>query len=749
VPRNPKPAGGLSAIGAMIAELRKEKAVLAGFKALRHMNQADGFDCPGCAWPEPGKRSTFEFCENGAKHVAAEATSKRVGPEFFAAHPLADLATRSDSWLEGQGRLTHPMLRRKGAPGYVPIAWDEAFRLAGERLRALPDPDRAVFYTSGRTSNEAAFLFQLLGRLLGTNNFPDCSNMCHESSGVALSQVIGVGKGSVQLADFEKADAIFVIGQNPGTNHPRMLTTLLEARRRGATIVSINPLRERGLVSFTHPQEVLSAILGRGSELASVYLQLKVGSDVAVLKGMMKHVMQAERRDPGRVLDHEFIREHTTGFEDLVRDLDATSWEAIGRESGLSQDQIREASDVYVRAKSTIICWAMGLTQQRNAVDNVIACSNLALMKGNLGRPGAGLCPVRGHSNVQGDRTVGINHTPPPAFLDALGRAVGFEPPRKHGYDVVEAIRAMARGEVDVLVSMGGNLAAAAPDTERTYTALGRVGLTVHVATRLNRSHVACGEEAMIWPTLGRSEEDVQASGPQSVTVEDSMSCVHASTGRARPASPELRSEPAIVAGLAKAAVAGRGGLDWDALAADYAQIRALIEKTIPGFERYEERIREPGGFVLPHSAAQREWRTKSGKAEFRVVATPRIELRPGELRLFTIRSHDQYNTTVYGDDDRYRDVRGKRKVVFIHEADLRDRGLAPGDLVDLRSVGTDGTERVAAGFETIAYDVPRECVAAYFPETNVLVPLDATARESNQPVSKMVPVTLSKARPS
>jgi molybdopterin-dependent oxidoreductase alpha subunit len=741
-----KPAGGLASVAAAIAQLRRERAVVSGLAALWKVNQPGGFDCPGCAWPEPSVRSVFEFCENGAKHVAAEATTRRADPAFFAANPIPELRGRSDRWLEERGRLTHPMIRRRGADRYEPLPWAEAFAIAGARLRALPHPDRAVFYTSGRTSNEAAYLYQLLGRMLGTNNFPDCSNMCHESSGVALGQVIGAGKGTVQLADFDQAEAIFIVGQNPGTNHPRMLQTLLEARRRGAAIVAINPLRERGLVSFTHPKEIFAALTGRGTEIATVYLQLKVGSDVALLKGIMKHVIEAERRQPGRVLDHAFLSEHTTGFEQLVADLDATTWEAIERETGLARTAIQAASDVYVRARSTIICWAMGLTQQQNAVDNVMACANLAMLRGNLGRSGAGLCPVRGHSNVQGDRTVGINHAPSTEFLDALERTFGFTPPRSPGHDVVSALRAMGAGEVDALVALGGNLAAAAPDSEATFAALGRVPFTVQIATRLNRSHVVVGAEAMIWPALARSEIDRQASGTQVVTVEDSMSCVHASGGTNAPASPELMSEPAIVAGLAKAALDGPASVDWDGLVADYGRIRALIERTIPGFDRYNERIRSRDGFALPHPAARRQWRTRSGRAELRVVPTPRIVLRPGELRLFTIRSHDQYNTTVYGDDDRYRGIKGRRNVVFVNPEDVSERGLSAGDRVDITAVGADGRARVARGFEVVPYDVPRECVAAYFPETNVLVPLAHASRESNQPVSKMVPVTIARA---
>ncbi|MBA2572396.1 MAG: FdhF/YdeP family oxidoreductase [Gemmatimonadetes bacterium] len=737
-----RPAGGFTAITSTLRHLAREKALVSGSRALRLLNQSAGFDCPGCAWPEPGERSHAEFCENGAKAIAAEATTKRATPEFFARYPVSELLQQSDFWLEQQGRITHPMIRRAGSDVFEPLPWEEAFRRAGEALRGLESPHQAAFYTSGRTSNEAAFLLQLFVRMFGTNNLPDCSNLCHESSGVGLKQTIGVGKGSVQLDDFEKAEAIFVIGQNPGTNHPRMLTALQSARRRGAEIVSINPLREPGLEAFIHPQEPISTLLGRGTPISTVYLQPKVGSDVAVLKGIMKHVLDAERRNTGSVLHHGFIRAHTVGLEALVVDLDGTSWDAIEEQSGLSEEQIRQASDVYIRSSATIICWAMGLTQHANAVDNVIACSNLALLRGNIGRAGAGLCPVRGHSNVQGDRTVGITTRPAPEFLDALGQEFGFAPPRDPGLDVVETIRAMHAGEVRVFVSMGGNFHSASPDTRMVAQGLARTDLTIGITTKLNRSHLVGGREAMIWPCLGRTEADVQASGPQQVTVEDSMSCVHASRGRNRPASPQLRSEPAIVAGLASATLSD-SPVDWEALISDYDRIRERIERVLPAFAGYNDKIRGPNGFVLRNSAAQREWTTDSGRAEFVPVPTPNIQLPADQLRLFTIRSHDQYNTTIYGLDDRYRGIKGERRVIFMNPDDLAARSLADGSMVDICGPGG----RSAPAFRAVAYDVPRGCAAAYFPETNVLVPFDSVARGSNTPTSKMVPVTVTAAR--
>jgi molybdopterin-dependent oxidoreductase alpha subunit len=744
-----KPAGGLASILSTARQLAREKAIVPGTAALRVLNQDGGVDCPGCAWPEPepGERSHFEFCENGAKAVAAETTRKRVTPEFFAKYSIDELQGQSDFWLEQQGRVAQPVILREGKRHFEPIGWDEAFTKAGAFLRDLPDPNQAAFYTSGRTSNEAAFLYQLFGRMYGTNNFPDCSNLCHESSGVGLKQTMGIGKGAVQLDDFEKADAIFIIGQNPGTNHPRMLTVLQAARRRGAQIVAINPLRERGLMKFAHPQEVGPTLFGGGTEIATVYLQPRPGSDVAVLKGIMKQVMEAERRDRGRVVDHGFIRAHCTGYEELVADLDATPWTQITEQSGLTQSEIRAASEVYIKSRATILCWAMGLTQHENAVDNIIACSNLLLLRGNVGRPGAGPCPVRGHSNVQGDRTVGINFRPP-EWIDRLEAEFGFAAPRETGLDVVHAIEAMAegKGRIRFFMAIGGNFLSASPDTAMVADGLKGIDLAVHVTTKLNRTHVTAGREVMIWPCLGRTEKDRQAGGEQFVTVEDSMSVVHISRGVNKPASPQLRSEVAIVCGLAKAALPEGGGVDWDALAADYDRIRDAMSRVIPGFEDFNGRVREPGGFVLRNAAAHREWNTQTGRANFVVVPTPDIRLGEGQLRLFTIRSHDQYNTTIYGLDDRYRGIKQARRVILMHPDDIAERGMKPGDWVDVRSHAADGRERIAPKFRAVAYDVPRGCAAAYFPEANVLVPVGSRAKGSNTPSSKMIPVTVAPA---
>ena len=741
-----KPAGGMSSILSTARQLRREKSVVQGGKALRIINQVDGFDCPGCAWPEPrDHRSSFEFCENGAKAVAAESTSRRADPAFFRKHSVDELLAQSDYWLEQQGRLSHPVIRRAGSDRFEAIGWDEAFARAGEVLRSLPSPHQAAFYTSGRTSNEAAFLYQLFGRMYGTNNFPDCSNLCHESSGVGLRKTIGVGKGTVQLEDFEKADAIFVIGQNPGTNHPRMLIALQAARRRGAEIVAINPLRERGLEEFIHPQEVGATLTGQGTPIASLYLQPKVGSDVALLKGLMKLVLAAEKTAPGRVVDHGFIRAHCVGYEELVADLAATPWEQIEEQTGLTRAQLQPAADIFARSRATIVTWAMGLTQHDNAVDNIMSISNLLLLRGNVGRPGAGAAPIRGHSNVQGDRTVGIDHAPGAPLLDRLSEVFGFSAPREHGLDVVETIRAMDAGRIRFFMAMGGNFFSASPDHDLLARAMRTPDLSVYVLTRLNRSALMHGREAMIWPCLGRTERDVQAGGEQFVTVEDSMSVVHMSRGTNKPASPQLKSEPAIVAGLAKAAL-GSTSVDWDAMVADYDRIRDAVEQTIPGFERFNERVREPGGFVLRNTAAHREWKTESGRAQLEVVPTPVIRLEADELRLFTIRSHDQFNTTIYGLDDRYRGIKGARRVVLMHADDMAARNLRPGDEVDIRSHYRDSVERLAPRFKAIAYDVPRGCCAAYFPEANVLLPLGKTAKLSNQPAAKLIPVTIAAA---
>jgi len=723
----------------------KNRGSIRNALSLLRVNQADGFDCPGCAWPEPKDRSRFaEYCENGVKAVTFETTAKRVTPEFFAQHSVGWLRGKTGHWLENQGRLTQPLRFNRATDHYEAVAWDEAFALIGETLRKLDHPDQAIFYTSGRTSNEAAFLYQLLARRFGTNNLPDCSNMCHESSGVALNESVGVGKGTVTLEDFELADAIFVIGQNPGTNHPRMLTELERAALRGAKIVTINPLREPGLVKFTHPKHALQMILGRGTPISTHYYQVMVGGDLAALKGIAKCVLEAEQADPGKVLDRAFIAEHTEGFDSFAADLKRAGWATIEAQSGLTQTQLREAAHVYMNAERVIVCWAMGLTQHRYAVATIQYVANLLMLKGHLGRPGAGLCPVRGHSNVQGDRTMGITEQPSAAFLDGLKRVFRFDPPQAHGLDVVGAINAMMAGSGKVFIGMGGNFAAATPDTEQTEAALARCLLTVHISTKLNRSHLVPGRDALILPCLGRSESDLQNGVPQRVTVEDSMSQVHASIGRNPPASEHLRSEVAIVAGIAKAALAN-DGIDWDSMTNNYSLIRDRIAEVMPElFHDLNRRIDEPGGFYLGNSVRQREWRTASGKARFITHPIPDLTLPAGQMRLMTVRSHDQYNTTVYDLHDRYRGVHGTRHVVFLNPRDIAARGLRDGQKVDLFShCPEDGVKREARGFRVVAYDIPEGCAAAYFPETNVLVSKDSFAEGSRTPLSKFIPITV------
>lgn len=703
-----------------------------------------GFDCPGCAWPEPKYTARMELCENGIKAITHEATNRHIGREFFARHTLSQLRAQSHHWLEQQGRLSEPLRYNRRNDRYEPIDWEEAFALIGRRLRGLNRPDEAVFYTSGRTSNEAAFLLQLFGRLLGTNNLPDSANMCHESSGVALGEAIGSGKGTVTLEDFEWADAIFIFGLNPGSNHLRMLTELEKAGKRGCKIVSINPLEEAGLIRFIHPRNTRATLLHRPTTISNLYLQPLVGGDMAFIKGMMKVLLERDARQEGGALDHDFIRDHTQGFDACVRDIEDTPWTRIESGSGLSRAQIMQAAELYLGAERVIACWGMGLTQQKHAVATLQTLTNWMLLGGHLGRPGAGLCPVRGHSNVQGDRTMGVTVNPRPAFLGALGREFRFQPPRRPGYDTVRSIQAMAAGKVKVLIGLGGNLAAAAPDRNYTEAALSKLQLTVQISTKLNRSHLVCGRDALILPCLGRTDLDLQATEPQQVTVEDSMSQVHASRGHRQPASPHLRSEPAIVAGMAKATLGKRKkGPDWDELIADYDRIRARISAVLPGFEDYNREIRRAGGFYLGNSARERRWQTPSGKAHFLVHPLPDFPPAPDQLRLTTFRSHDQYNTTIYGLDDRYRGVRGRRLVVFLHPEDMDARGLEAGARVDLISVAEDGAPRRAEGFEVVPYDIPKGCAGAYFPETNVLVPIDSYADRSITPTSKLIPIRL------
>ncbi|QDU59705.1 Formate dehydrogenase H [Planctomycetes bacterium Pan216] len=737
------PAGGMGALVSSGQMLLESAGIVDGVASLLRVNQPQGFDCPGCAWPEPGKASRMEFCENGIKAVTFETTGKRVTPEFFAKHTVTYLNEQTDHWLENQGRLTHPMRYNAETDHYEPIEWKDAFALIGSKLQGLNHPNEAIFYTSGRTSNEAAFLYQLLARRFGTNNMPDCSNMCHESSGSALTEAIGIGKGTVTIADFDEADAIFVFGQNPGTNHPRMLSELEKASERGARIVSFNPLREPGLLNFTHPKDVVGVLTGRSTPISTHYYQVTVGGDLAALKGILKVIVEAEDQAPGTVFDHDFLKEHTSGLEELLADIHAADWDAIERESGLTREQLRESADVYLASERVIICWAMGLTQHKHAVATIQYVVNLLLLRGMIGKPGAGACPVRGHSNVQGDRTMGIVERPAPAFLEGLKRAFGFEPPSEHGVDVVGAINAMLDGKGKVFIGMGGNFVAATPDTMKTSEAMNRCVLTVHVSTKLNRSHVVHGKDALILPCLGRTELDVQASGPQKVTVEDSMSQVHASRGKKAPASPHLLSEPAIIAGIANATLVD-SGIAWDEMVRDYRLIRQKIAEVVPVFAGYEQRIDANGGFYLGNSARERNWKTATGKARFMAHPLPELQLPAGQLRLMTIRSHDQFNTTVYALNDRYRGIKGKRMVLFMNPEDIHERGLKAGDKVDITShTQEDGLERHARGFEVIAYDIPRGCAAAYFPETNVLVSKDSFAEKSRTPLSKFIPITV------
>ena len=749
----PRSAGGLAALAASARHLQRDGALVRGTKALLAMNQPEGFDCPGCAWPEPAaaQRSRFEFCENGAKAMAEETTTVRATPALFAELSIDELRLLSDFELGQLGRLVQPLVL--DGRHYREISWQAAIGLLADELRAA-GPDRSVFYTSGRTSNEAAFLYQLLGRMFGTNNFPDCSNMCHDSSGVALSEVVGVNKGSVSLDDFDHADLIFIVGQNPGTNHPRMLTTLREAARRGATIVAINPLREVGLTRFSHPQKPLD-LLG-GVELAKHFVQIQIGGDHAFFLGVCKAVLERDQElakdraapsdrptavaELGSTIDLLFIGQYTEGFQPWRAHVLAMEWATLVERSGVSEDAIRNIAELYMRSKAVIACWAMGLTQHKHAVVTIQEVVNLMLLRGNVGRPGAGLCPVRGHSNVQGDRTMGIYHLPRPAFLDALGEVFGFAPPRTPGYDTVGAVRALEQGEVGVFVALGGNFLSATPDTDRTAAGLQRCAMTASVSTKLNRTHLYPGARALILPCLGRSEIDVQTGGPQFVTVEDSMSMVHRSQGVLAPAGDQLRSEVAIVAQLGDALLGSR--VPWLELANDYDQIRDLIAMVVPGFTDFNARVRTPNGFQLPNVARDRSFASIGGRAKFTIASPPDLSLPPGRLRMMTIRSHDQYNTTIYGLDDRYRGIRGERRVVFLHPADIAELGLVERQVVDLVSEWQDH-ERIAEAFIVVPFDLPRRCAATYFPEANPLIPLDSVADRSNTPTSKSVVIRI------
>ena len=741
------PAGGWGALKATAEAVRSQMASVKAPITLLRTNQPDGFDCPGCAWPDKEHRSTFQFCENGAKAVTWEATGKRVTPEFFQQHTVTELLQKSDYELEDMGRLTHPLAYDRATDKFKAVDWEDAFARIGEILRGLA-PDQVDFYTSGRASNEAAYLFQLLAREYGTNNFPDCSNMCHEPTSVGLPKSIGIGKGTVSLDDFERCELIISIGHNPGTNHPRMMGTLHEASRRGVPIIVFNPLRERALERFADPQDFLEMASYGSTQIASTYFQVAGGGDAAALTGIIKQLLDMEDMQ-GNVLDHAFIQAHTNGFDAFAAGIRSTSWDDIEKASGLSRADLEKVAVAYARSNATIVTYGMGITQHNKGTSNVRLIADLLLLRGNIGKAGAGICPLRGHSNVQGNRTVGITEKPSESFLKKMEDVFGFTLPRHHGRDAVRTMQAMIDGSSKALLCLGGNFAVALPDSGLSFPAMGKLDLSVHVGTKLNRSHLLVARETYLFPCLGRTELDVQAGGAQSITVEDSMSMVHASAGKLAPASEHLRSEPAIVAGIAHAAMPG-SKVPWLELAADYDKIRDLIARTVPGFEDFNTRIRSPGGFRLPLPPTEREWQTASGKAEFSVYGQVRedADVLGGEnvLRLITLRSHDQYNTTIYALDDRYRGVFGRRDVLFMNEDDLAAWGIEHGDLVDIETSISGRTLRLEK-ITAIAYNIARGSVGAYYPEANVLVPLDYFDKESGTPSYKSVPVQVMRHR--
>jgi molybdopterin-dependent oxidoreductase alpha subunit len=745
-------AAGMHALAESLKFTARETGFVRGIRDWLKINKKDGFDCQSCAWPSPDEdRHLFEFCETGVKALTSEATKKQIGLEFFRKHSIADLQEQTDHWLELQGRLVHPMVKREGASHYQPIDWNDAFELLARELNALPTPNAAAFYTSGRTSNEAAFLYQLFARQFGTSNLPDCSNMCHESSGVALKESIGIGKGCVRLEDFECTDAIFIIGQNPGTNHPRMMTTLERAKKSGATIVAINPIRETGLISVVNPnpQEyrnplrfAAKMLFNHGTPLGDSWLPVRVNGDMAAMRGIMKEMLHEEERRPGAALDRQFIDQYTTGFEEFAAHVRATPWDQILEISGLTREQIRTAAEIAMRAKRVICCWAMGLTQHKNAVATIQEVMNFLLLGGNIGKRGAGPCPVRGHSNVQGDRTMGIWERMTDAFREKLSREFQFSPPRGHGTNTVETIKKMHEGKIQFFFAMGGNFLAAPPDTEYTAKALHKCRVTAHVSTKLNRAHLITGEIALILPCLGRSEIDRQGSGEQFVTVEDSMGIINPSRGHAEPASQHLLSEPAIVAGLAKATLGSRSAVGWDGLVGNYDRIRDRIERVVPGFENFNARIRKDV-FYLPNDARdRRKFNNPEGKAKFSISQLTPPNLAPDQYLMTTVRSHDQFNTTIYGLNDRYRGVYNGRRVIFMNGDDIKAAGLRQGQLVDLTSYYKDEM-RTACHFMVAPMEIARRCTATYFPEANVLVSINNSADRSNTPVSKSLVISI------
>ncbi|WP_310394889.1 FdhF/YdeP family oxidoreductase [Hymenobacter sp.] len=744
-----KVAAGVTAVLKSMQFSWGQDGVGRGTKALLGLNQKDGFDCSSCAWPDPDEhRSVAEFCENGAKATASDADDKAAGPEFFARHSLAELSRMTDRDQNNAGRLTHPLVKRPGDNHYSPIAWPDAFDIIAKELNALDSPDEAVFYTSGKVPNEPAFLFQLFVRQFGTNNLPDCSNMCHESSGSALSPTLGLGKGSVTLNDIHEAEVILIIGQNPGTNHPRMLSALQKAKRNGAKIISVNPLIEAGLVAFKNPQDfmnplrALGALMGDGTPITDVYLQVRVDGDMALLRGLMKHLFEAEDLNPGQVVDRQFVEEFTTGFESFEQNIRNTSWEDIEEVSGISRAQLLEAANLLAHKQKIITCWAMGITQQRKGVQTIQEIVNLQLMKGAIGKPGAGTCPVRGHSNVQGDRTMGIWERVNSTFLDSLEKEFKFTAPREDGLDVVESIKAMHLGKTKVYFGLGGNLLAAGPDTEIIADGMRKQNLTVYVGTKLNRGHLVTGKTSLLLPCFTHVDIDLQKSGQQMTSCENSMGVVSQNKGILVPLAGEMLSEVAIICGMAIATLGDRTTTDWVAMTENYDVIRDHIARVIPGFEGFNEKLRRPGGFYLPNGPRERKFTTKNGKANFSTTTLDKPHLEPGQLVLMTVRSHDQFNTTIYEYNDRYRGIHNERRVLFMNPADLADRGLKAQDLIDITS-HFEGEERRVEKFVAVPYDIPQGNVCAYFPEANPLVPITSVAKVSNTPTSKYVVVTV------
>lgn len=745
VSETPQVAVGLPSIVSSVKHVFGQMPLGRGFTALKHLNQKGGVDCPSCAWADPdGHRSELaEYCENGAKAIADEATTTKADNLFFEKYSVAQMSEESDYWLGQQGRLTHPMVLEEGATHYTPIAWEQAFTIIANHLKALSSPDEAIFYTSGRSSNEAAFLYQLFVRQFGTNNLPDCSNMCHESSGVALGETIGLGKGSVTLEDFEHAEVIMIMGQNPGTNHPRMLSSLEQAKHNGATIVSINPLIETGLLAFKNPQSV-KAMLGSGTQLTDMYLQIRINGDLALIKALLILLFEAEEREPGKIWDQEFVREKTTGYEDLKAQLGQYKVSELAEDCGLQVEQIKQLAQVLAQKKKIIVCWAMGITQHKNAVYTIREITNLLLLKGSIGKKGAGVCPVRGHSNVQGDRTMGIFHLPPQKLVSKLKQVFDFEPPTHEGLDVVASIKAMYEKKASVFLALGGNFLAAAPDTEYTAQALRNCDLTVHVSTKLNRSHLVTGKTALILPCLGRTDKDVQPLGEQFLSTENSMGVVQMTKGVLSPLSEHLKSEPYIVANIAHEVLGARSKINWKHLAENYDAIRDLIAATIEGFEDMNSKVRQEGGFYLPNGPREAQFNVEGNKAKLTVNAWERILLNDNELLMMTIRSHDQFNTTIYGLNDRYRGIYNERRVIFMNLSDMERAHLNQYDIVNLYS-NYEGVERKAEKFIVIPYAIPPKCVATYFPEANPLVPLHSVADKSHTPTSKSVVITMKK----